>query len=166
MDLTAGQVMRRSIQTVPKSLSLPALERAFVSSGLSGFPVLDNGELVGVVSRADVVSQLNAEEEIAARTSDFYRDAEGFHEIPVQSEAQVAKRVGERMHELTVADVMHTQIHAVDPDQSLRDVACTLVEHDIHRVLVTRDRQLLGLISTADFVRLYAQGRIKPAEIH
>jgi CBS domain-containing protein len=163
MDLTAGQVMRRSIRTVPKTLPLPSLERAFVEHRVSGFPVVDAEELVGVVSRSDVIRHLSAEQEVASQTSDFYRDGEGFHEIPVQSGAQASERVGQRMQELTVADVMHQRLFAVGEDQTLRAVAETMVDNDIHRVLVTRKGHLLGLISTMDFVRLYAQGRLKPA---
>jgi len=163
MDLTASQVMRRSITTVSKTLPLPALERAFLSSGISGFPVVDDEELVGVVSRSDVIRQLSAEQQLAAHTSDFYRDNEGFHEVPVHSYAQVSERLGQRMQELTVADVMHQKLYAVGADQSLRDVAVMMVENDIHRVLVTRQGRLLGLISTMDIARLYAQGKLKPA---
>ena len=162
MDLTAGQVMRRSITTVAKTLPLPSLEQAFVNSGVSGFPVVDGDELVGVVSRSDVVRQLSSEQELAAHTSDFYRDADGFHEIPILSGAQVYERIGQRMQELTVADVMHQQLHTVGVDQPLRAVADKMVDNDIHRILVTREGRLLGLISAMDFARLYAQGRLKP----
>jgi CBS domain-containing protein len=67
------------------------------------------------------------------------------------------------MEHLTVGDVMHRQLFAVSPDQPLRAVAETMVDNGIHRVLVTREGRLLGVISTSDFVRLYAQGRIKPS---
>ena len=81
----------------------------------------------------------------------------------MHSYAQVSERLGQRMQELTVADVMHPKLYAVGADQSLRDVAVTMVENDIHRVLVTRQGRLLGLISTMDIARLYAQGKLKPA---
>ena len=163
MDLIASQVMRRSIMTVPKTLPLPSLEHAFLERGISGFPVVDGEELVGVVSRSDVIRHLSAEQQLAAETSDFYLDSEGFHEIPVSGEAQVSERFGQRMQELTVGDVMHRQLFAVGADQTLRAVAESMVDNNIHRVLVTRQGRLLGLISTMDIVRLYAQGRLKPA---
>jgi len=163
MNMTASEVMRRCVQTVSPSMSLPELERAFVRAGVWGFPVIDNDRVVGVVSRSDIVRQLESEHQIAKHTSDFYRDANGFHEVPLTTVDQVADRVGERMEELTVGDVMHRQLFVVDPDQTLRAVAETMVDHGIHRVLVTREGRLLGVISTSDFVRLYAQGRIATA---
>jgi CBS domain-containing protein len=67
------------------------------------------------------------------------------------------------MEQLAVGDVMHRQLFAVPPDQPLRAIAQTLVENAIHRVLVTQEGKLLGVILTSDFVRLYALGRVKPA---
>jgi CBS domain-containing protein len=163
MDMIATEVMRRCVQTVSAGMSLPELEGAFIRAGVWGFPVLDGDRVVGVVSRSDIVQQLDLERQTAKQTSDFYRDANGFHEVPLATNEQVADRVGERMDELTVQDVMHRQIFAVPPEQPLRAIAETMVDNNIHRVLVTQEGRLLGLISTSDFVRLYSQGRIMPA---
>jgi len=163
MDLVATELMRHDVQTVPASMPLPDLERAFVDSGVSGFPVVDGDQVVGVVSRSDIVRQLDLERQTAQRTSDFYRDDTGFHEIPLETIAQLAGRIGERMEQLTVRDVMHRQLFAVSPEQPLRAIAENMVDNSIHRVLVTREGKLQGIISTTDFVRLYAQGRLKPA---
>lgn len=163
MDLIATEVMRQHVQTVPASMPLPDLERAFVEVGVSGFAVVEGDQVVGVVSRTDIVRQLDLERQTAQRTSDFYRDGTGFHEPPLETSAQRAGRIGERMEQLTVRDVMHHQLFAVSPEQPLRAIAETMVDNDIHRVLVTREGKLQGVISTTDFVRLYAQGRLKPA---
>jgi CBS domain-containing protein len=162
MDMVATEVMRRSIQTVPTTMRLPELERAFIQANVSGFPVVEEDKVVGVVSRSDIVRQLNLEHETAERTSDFYSDAGGFHEIPLSTGVEIADRVGERMEQLTAGDVMHRRLFAVSPDQTLRAIAETMVDNNIHRVLVTQEGRMLGLITTTDFVRLYAEGRIKP----
>lgn len=163
MDLIASEVMRRNVKSVSPNVTLPDLERDFVESRLAGFPVVDGMQVVGVVSRSDIVRHLYLEHTVAQQTSDYYRDAEGFHEIPLKSSREIADRVGERMEQLTVRDVMHSGIFAVRPDQTLRSVAEMMADLHIHRVLVTRDRALLGIISAMDLVRLYAQGRLRPA---
>jgi CBS domain-containing protein len=163
MDMIATEVMRRSVETVPASMSLAELEKAFVNARVWGFPVLEGDQVVGVVSQSDIVRQLDLEQDTARKTSDFYWDAEGFHEVPLRSPMQRADRVGERMEQLTVRDVMHRQVLAVPPNQPLRAVAETLIDNKIHRVLVTQEGRLLGVISTTDFARLYAQGRIRPS---
>jgi CBS domain-containing protein len=163
MDLVAAEVMRRAVKTVPASMPLPELERHFMESGVSGFPVVEGDQLAGVVSRSDVVRQLAEERQTAQRTSDFYRDGNEFREIRLETAVQLGDRVGERMEQLTVADVMQRRLFAVSPDQPLRAIAETMVDNDIHRVLVTQEGRLVGIISASDFARLYAQGRLKPA---
>lgn len=165
MDILATQVMRRSVQTVPPSMTLPDLEHAFVQSGVSAFPVVEGDQLLGVVSRSDIVSQLDLERRTAQRTSDFFTDEnDEFHEVPLETTEQITERVGDRMENLTVADVMNRQTIAARPDQPLRLIAELMIEHSIHRVLITLEGRLLGVVSTSDFVRLYAQGRIRPAD--
>ncbi len=163
MDLIVSEVMKRNVKTISPEVGLPELEREFIAQGVSGFPVLDQGRLVGIVSRSDVVRQLTVEHEAAALTSDFYRDETGFHEVPLETMEQLADRVGERIEQLRVQDVMSRQLFKVAPDQPLRFVAQTLVDNHIHRVLVTDGDQLLGLVTALDLVRLVANGRLKPA---
>jgi len=161
MDLIASEVMHRSVKTVAASMTLPELDRCFVAAGVTGFPVLDGELVVGVVSRFDILRALDTERLAARQTSDFYRDSSGFHEIPLETMSQLAARVGERMEQMTVRDVMHHEVVSVAQDQTLRAIAEILVDRDIHRVLVLREGKLLGVISTSDFARLYAQGRIQ-----
>lgn len=163
MDLVVSEVMKRNVKTISSEVGLPELEREFIAQGVSGFPVLDQGRLVGIVSRSDVVRQLTVEHQAAASTSDFYRDETGFHEVPLETLEQMADRVGERIEQLRVQDVMSRQLFKVAPDQPLRFVAQTLVDNHIHRVLVTDGDRLLGLVSALDLVRLVANGRLKPA---
>jgi predicted transcriptional regulator len=139
------------------------LEQEFIAQRVGGFPVIAQGRLVGIVSRSDVVRQLTVEHAVAAATSDFYRDETGFHEVPVETLEQLADRVGERIEQLCVRDVMSRQLFKVAPDQPLRFVAQTMVDNHIHRVLVTDDDRLLGLVTALDLVRLVATGRLKPA---
>ena len=100
MDIVATEIMRRSVQTVAASMSLPEVEHALIQAGVSGFPVTDSDQIVGVVSRSDIVRQLDLEHQTATRTSDFYRDADGFHELPLKTNSQVADRVTSQCLEL------------------------------------------------------------------
>ena len=160
MDLLVKQIMQRNVRTIAPDVALPDLEKAFVQERVSGFPVVDKGELVGIVSRADIVRQLFLEHQVAERTSDFYFDADGFHEVPLVTFEQIADRVGERIEQLQVKDVMSDTLVKVSPDTPLRIVAQELADNRIHRVLVTEESRLVGLVSALDLVRLIANGRV------
>lgn len=160
MDLSVKEIMQRNVRTIAPHVTLPELERAFFKEGVGGFPVVDKGELVGIVSRSDIVRQLVLEHHLAESTSDFYVDGDGFHEVPLVSFEQIADRVGERIEQLQVKDVMSRTLVKVSPDQPLRQVAQTLIANRIHRVLVTEANRLVGLVSSLDLVHLIANGRL------
>lgn len=159
---TAADVMRVGVHTVPSSMPLPEFEEQLVAKRVSGFLVVDEGLLVGVVSRADVIRQICAEREVAERTSDFYYDDLGFHEQPMESFSAIADRIGERLEALTVADVMSRQPWTVPLDLPLVEVARKFLEQRIHRMPVTDDGTLVGIVTTVDLVRMIADGRLVP----
>jgi len=161
MDLLVKQIMQRNVRTIAPDVTLPKLEEAFVKESVSGFPVIDRGELVGIVSRSDIVRQLFLEHHAAERTSDFYVDSDGFHEVPLVTFEQIADRVGERIERLAVKDVMSHALVKVSPDATLRMAAQTLTDNRIHRVLVTEESRLVGIVSAVDLVRLIANGRVR-----
>ena len=161
MELLVKEIMQRHVHTIAPWVTLPELEQAFLKKGVSGFPVVDKGELVGIVSRSDIVRQLFLEHHAAKNTSDFYFDDAGFHETPLVTFEQIADRVGERIEQLQVKDVMSRGLVKVAPDQSLGQLAQTLVSNRIHRVLVSEEDRLIGLVSALDLVGLIANGRVK-----
>jgi CBS domain-containing protein len=49
MSIVARDVMQRTVGIIDAGASLAELERAFEEAGVSGFPVVDGGRVVGVV---------------------------------------------------------------------------------------------------------------------
>ncbi len=154
--------MRTDVRTVAPGLPVVELERRFLEDRVSGYPVVDDGRLVGIVSRSDVVRQLSVEQTVGEVMSDYYR---GFDMVeatsPAASLEDVARHVGRRMESLTVKDVMISGLLKVSPDDSVFDVARVLVKERIHRLPVAEGDQLVGIITSLDFVRLFADDLVK-----
>lgn len=151
-------LMQRYVITVSAGSTLPELERALLNKNVSGFPVMNAGRLVGVVSRSDVVRQICVERTKAEYTSDFYCDYAGFS-IPrdaEQSFTEIAETVGCQIDHLSVADVMNHDVFSIAPDESLSAAARLMVNHHIHRLPVVEDQALVGVISSLDIVRYVA----------
>lgn len=157
---TAKDVMQTEVVTVEPSMRLQDLEQLLTDRHISGCPVVDDGDFVGVVSHSDILRLLCDERRVAKRSSDFYRDDTGFHAVPLVSFADIADRIGERIESLRVKDVMTEKTWAVSPDQPLVEVAQKLTEHRIHRLPVTDQGTLVGIISTLDLVQLFADRRV------
>ncbi len=157
---TAADVMEPAVQTVPSTMPLAQFEQQSLAADVGGFPVVDEGRLVGVISRSDVVRQICAEREVASKTSDFYFDETGFHESPMRSSTDIADRIGERLEELTVGDVMAREPLTVSLDHSIDEVAKRFIELRVHRLPVIDAGTLVGIVTTTDLVRLIADQRI------
>ncbi|MBW2282401.1 MAG: CBS domain-containing protein [Deltaproteobacteria bacterium] len=159
MGLTARDVMQGEVHVVDSKMKLSGLQDAFLEKGVSGFPVVDNGRLVGVVSRSDVVRGLAVERSRAGMVSDYYRssDAVGAEADHASFDA-VAAQTGVRVANMTVSDVMAPSPTTVPADQPLREVAQMLVDQHIHRVPVVEGERLVGILTSLDVVRLVADG--------
>ncbi len=93
--------------------SLPAseLEKILNRGRISGAPVLEEGRLVGVVSRADLDRAGAADENQAESLLAYYEDIAG--SSPGRTER--AQLLGERAEHLRGRDVMQTELVTVPP---------------------------------------------------
>lgn len=163
MQWTVRDVMTAKVRTVGPEMPLAELERRLIEEQMSGFPVVEGDEIVGIVSRSDVVRQLCVEQSVAEQISDFYGDAHGSAQEAGETFAAIAQRVGARLESLRVRDVMIRGVIGVRPDASLEEAARLLVEKRIHRVPVVEEGRLRGILSSLDLVRLFADGRVRSA---
>lgn len=161
MPMRAADIMERDVVTIAPDASLADLDRSFLDTGVSGFPVVEAGRLIGVVSRSDVVRKLCTEQSYAEYISEYYRDMSrvGDTDSP-EAFTALAARVGTRLDGVRVRDMMAVAPVSVAPSDSLQEVARVMVARDFHRVPVTRDGQLVGIITSLDIVRLAAEAKL------
>jgi CBS domain-containing protein len=147
--------MTTEVRTVPAALPADELERLLLREAVTGFPVVEGEALVGVVTASDLVRQLAREREAAERISPWFRD---FVIRPVAEEA-LDDLDTDRFGALLVRDVMTRRIITIAPDQPLGEAAARMVDHHIHRILVTEARRLVGLVTSLDVARWVASLR-------
>ena len=129
--ITAKDIMSKDIIWVKASTSLEDLAMLFCERSITGEPVMDDvGQVVGVVSRSDVVNYTNA---LAER-------GEGLD-----------------LSLATVKDIMTPTIFSVEETASLLSLIETMIEHDVHRLMVKRSEQIVGIITTGDLLRVIAE---------
>lgn len=159
--LTVETLMTINPETVPVDMPLSALERRFLSSGVTGFPVLKGDQLVGVISRSDVVRSLLTERSRAEPISEFYSTTRSVRADEIEKSLEaIATQAGVRLAASRVEDVMSTNVVSVDRAQSISQVAEFMIEGHIHRLPVVDRGRLVGLVTSMDFVRAVAEGRL------
>jgi CBS domain-containing protein len=163
MALLARDIMEREVKTVDADMTLATLEDTLLRSRISGAPVVDRGEVVGVVTRSDVVRTVSLDRSLSGVVSDFYRQiAEASGELAA-AEWKRAQGADEHLARQHVRDAMTPEIIAVAPETPIQDVARIMVNRHVHRLLVLSGKQLIGLISASDIMMLVADGRLRQA---
>lgn len=151
--LRARDVMTADVVRVPADLTVGELADVFMENEISGAPVVDDeGSLVGVVSVFDIARQRSGETGITSDQGnpEFY--VRGWEESYSLEEF---RKLRVQEGNLTVRDVMTPAIFTVAEDDPISDVARSLVDGHIHRVLVVRGAEVVGIISSLDLLRAY-----------
>ena len=156
--ICALDLMTADVRTVSPALGIADLIAEWSRFGVSGFPVVDGRRPVGVVSRTDLLRRLDLDLAYAAGVGDFYRDwRESGGDLNIAEEGAIA---GARLAKLRVKDIMTRRIVSVAPSDHVADVARTLMDEEVTRVLVVEGEALRGVLSATDVVRAVADGRL------
>jgi CBS domain-containing protein len=153
-EMTVNDVMRDEVLAVEAGWSLDQLADFLVDKGISGAPVTAaDGEFVGVVSLTDIVRQSRLPDHSADRddsTHDVYlyelnrrMDRDELRELHVQYEET-----------MQVLDIMTPIVFSVAENTSVQEVAETMLKGGIHRVFVTRDSKLVGIVTALDMLQV------------
>lgn len=152
-SLTAKDVMTRDVVVAGADWSVEQLADFFINRSISGAPVTDeDGELMGVVSMTDIVQydSMEVDDPLSHGPHEYY--VQGLQRHFAQEEANAYR---EQLQGLaTVRDIMTPMLFEVGEDVPVRQVADTMVRGRIHRVFVTRERRIVGVITALDLLQL------------
>lgn len=140
--------MKSPVVAVHPGTRLTQLEDTLIARHIGGAPVIENGKLVGIVTRTDIIRYFAVQRSLAQLL--------GHHAESASAEAH------EENH-LTVRDIMAKEAVVVEPDTPIEEVARAMVARRVHRILVTHEGAVVGLISALDVTQLVAEGKLRPA---
>jgi CBS domain-containing protein len=130
--MRVAELMQQPVVTVEPDRTVREAVILLSDDHISALPVTDRtGRIVGVVSTTDILAA----------------EAEG---SPGGAGREAA----------TVADLMTPRPITVSPDAEVKDAAQQMLYADVHRLFVTEDDRLVGVISSTDIVRAVARGFI------
>lgn len=151
-NVKARVLMSDNVLSVYEGWSIQRLADFFLKHKINGAPVIaSDHQLVGVVSVSDIFRFENADDKTKSEAlRSCYRDSTGMDFISQEDLRSWSKNA---QHNCTVHQIMVNKIIDVDAEASLSEVTQLLVDNDIHRIFVTKDTKIEGVISTSDILR-------------
>jgi CBS domain-containing protein len=127
----------KALISVPPETLLTDVQDLFEARDISAVPIVDAHDVLrGIISTTDLLRVARIE----------------------MASPRALARVWPPPHQ--VGQVMRTPVVTADEDATLRDAAAKMVEHRIHRVVVTRKGHPVGVLSTRDAMRAILKARI------
>jgi CBS domain-containing protein len=152
MQRRAREAMTRNVLTVRPDWPVEELADFLVRHGIHGAPVTsESGDLLGVVSLTDIAraSTLSEEDLSDADRHEYYQR---LLEEPFPSEPDIVP--AEEHAQIRVQEIMTPVVLAVDEDSTLREVAARMVEARVHRLFVTQEGKIVGILTALDLLRI------------
>jgi len=118
--------------------------------GVSGFPVLDRGKLVGIVTQGDFLRRI----EIGTER----------HRTHPVTPGQLAEEYV-HAHGRKIGDVMTRDVVTITEDAPLEEAIRLMQKHHIKRVPVVRNDAIIGLVSRSELLHAFIVGSPKAALI-
>lgn len=145
--MQARDIMRKRVVTVTPDMTLREVAKLFSDRRISGAPVVEpGGGLVGVVSQTDLVQQ---ERDSSAVAPAYQRQTE-----------ETARSRGLHIEDpdyTRVEQVMTPWVVSFEQDTPVPEIARQMLAKRIHRVMITRDGKLCGIVTSMDMLRALAK---------
>ncbi len=135
-ELLVRDLMTADVIAVFPNDTLATLRELMVERDVRHMPAVnDDGDLVGLVSERDLLRHSLIQQ---ADVPDFVEDT--------------------ILERLEVRELMNTGVESADPDQDIREAAQIMLENKYGCLPVVEGQRLVGILTEADFVRLFAEG--------
>ena len=153
LRITAKDIMTKEVMEVRADWSLQRLAEFFVEKSISGAPVTnENGKLIGVVSSTDIISNDTLPENDPHSYGPHEYYLQNLERRYAQVDISSSTIGGEPL--TTVGDIMTPAVFKVSEDTPVQKVADTMIKSRIHRIFVTREEKIVGVISSADMLNV------------
>ena len=126
-----GEIMTTNVRTCSSEDSIAKVWLNMGESGFSGFPVLKDGRLVGMVTRRNVINA-------------------GYARIEKEDEHGTKSTMSP-----PVAKVMSTPVYNISPETTLKEAIQAFLRLDVGRLSVVDGDKLVGIIDRNDIIKAF-----------
>jgi|SoiMethySBSTD1v2_1073268.scaffolds.fasta_scaffold319519_2 CBS domain-containing protein len=142
--MRVDQLMTKNVITVTPETPLRDVAALLAEKGISGVPVVENDQLLGVVSEADLLVKEAGPGVRPSRVLDWLL-------LPdyTEREAKFAAR--------TAGEAMTSPAQTIPDYASVATAAARMSEERVNRLPVLKDGKLVGILTRADVIRAFTR---------
>lgn len=151
-DYKASDIMTKDVICVNPEMKINELDKIFVKHKVTGAPVVDeNKNLVGVVSQSNIVNYDLMKGMHAGSISDYYRST-GIEPRQMTDDFMTTDTLN--LIDTEVQDIMASNVITANSDDSIHDLANTMCDNKIHRLVIVKGNKVVGMVSTLDILKV------------
>jgi CBS domain-containing protein len=143
--MKARDIMTTEVVTLAPDMPIREIARTFRDRGISGAPVVEHGQVIGIVTEVDLIAR-HARPHYPRYLPllDAWIPLGGQHEY---------HEMARRILGMTARDIMTVPVKTIDAEADLEEVATLMVENRANPVPVLENGRLVGIISHTDVIR-------------
>ncbi|MFB6196588.1 MAG: CBS domain-containing protein [Haloplanus sp.] len=167
MVLTAADLMEVDVETVAPDDEVSEVLGRLARADFNGFPVVDDGRVVGIVTQHDLVHLFQTEDRVLWLPIGLPPFTETLTYAVDVSWDDLDLGIDLAKHaDRPIREVMTTDVVTVAPDTDLDTILDLLAddERDINRLPVVDDDQLVGIVARQDVLRAIRDQRADESE--
>ncbi|RLG26687.1 histidine kinase [Methanosarcinales archaeon] len=149
--MNVGEVMNTEVITTTPDASIREVARLLREHGISGLPIVDGVELVGIVTETDILRLLKIH---SASGNLWLPSPLEVIEVPIREllNWEELKHSLEDTAEKPVRNIMKRRVHTTSPDESIEDASWKMVQHRVNRLPVVEAGKLIGIVARGDII--------------
>ena len=133
-EITVNERMRTNVTTVGLQDRLVHARRLIIDEGISRLPVMEDGELQGMITSKDIALAMMSFRKVVP---DKYKPA--------------------RIRNLLVEDVMIQNVKTITPETTISEAAQILLDENFSGLPVVDEDGMIGIITKTDFLKLIVE---------
>lgn len=120
-------------------------------NNVSGAPVLEGEELVGIISEADLLKLLILPEKGGLWLPSPFE----VMEVPIRELLgwEETKKMLSDVGSTKIEEIMTKDVHTISSEASVEEASEHMIRHRINRLPVTEDNRLVGIVTRGDIIQ-------------
>ena len=140
-----SELMNSDVVSARPGMTVAEVRNLLATRGISGAPVVEaSGKILGVVSQSDLVRQTEQRTTVG-ESGRFFTNVDDYRDLA---------NLPRDLSDAPVESVMTKEVYTVPRDSSAAVGASIMRERKVHRLLVTDQGVLVGVVTSLDLLRV------------